>query len=202
MSIWVKIFSRWRYFKSFKYHDREHVWLHWRRRWIWSRREKCAGVEKIKSDQGGEMPILNYTTKISAEATVTQIERLLQKHGARSVLKDYSSGMVIALAFKVDSPSGEICIRLPINVGAVHAVLRDQYMKRNIARQYSLEEHAYRVAWRILKDWCEAQMAILETQMVTIDQVFFAYVLGPGGKTIHQLVHEQKFLTRGGEIPP
>ncbi|WP_189339127.1 hypothetical protein [Williamsia muralis] len=38
--------------------------------------------------------------------------------------------------------------------------------------KYQTPEHALRVAWRITKDWVEAQLAIIETQMVTPAQVF------------------------------
>ena len=57
--------------------------------------------------------------------------------------------------------------RLPANVNKVWAVLNNQRVRTNVS-----EEMAYRVAWRILKDWVRAQMAILETEMVNIEQIF------------------------------
>lgn len=32
------------------------------------------------------------------------------------------------------------------------------------------------MCWRIIKDWVEAQMVILETKMVKIEQVFLPYL--------------------------
>ena len=38
------------------------------------------------------------------------------------------------------------------------------------------------ITWRILKDWVEAQMALLETGMVTMDESFLPYMVS-GGQT-------------------
>ena len=35
-------------------------------------------------------------------------------------------------------------------------------------------EQAVRTAWRIVEDWVEAQLALVETQMVSTQGVFFA----------------------------
>lgn len=48
-------------------------------------------------------------------------------------------------------------------------------------------EQAERVAWRIIKDWIEAQMAILESEMVTMDEIFLPYTLDNKGNTLYQL---------------
>jgi len=38
-------------------------------------------------------------------------------------------------------------------------------------------DQSRRVGWRIIRQWLEAQLAIVETQMVTIEQVFLPYFL-------------------------
>lgn len=48
------------------------------------------------------MPLLNYTTTIEASKTVSEIQTMLAKHGARAVLIEYDKqGFVEALFFKV-----------------------------------------------------------------------------------------------------
>jgi hypothetical protein len=59
-------------------------------------------------------------------------------------------------------------------------------------------EQAERVAWRIIKDWVEAQMAILDTQMVKMEEVFFPYMLNGQGQTLFQ-AYELKQLGSGSE---
>lgn len=47
-------------------------------------------------------------------------------------------------------------------------------------------EQAARVGWRIIKDWIEAQLALVQTQMVTLDQVFLPYARTNTGETVYQ----------------
>src|SRR5438552_18436509 len=43
---------------------------------------------------------------------------------------------------------------------------------------------AVRVEWRIVKDWVEAQLALIETRMVTAQQVFLPYAIMRDGRTL------------------
>jgi hypothetical protein len=50
------------------------------------------------------MPILNYTTSIDSHRTISEVQRLLAKHGARGVLVEYDGqGDPVALAFILQS---------------------------------------------------------------------------------------------------
>ena len=57
-----------------------------------------------------------------------------------------------------------------------------------LSASYLKEEHVYRVAWRIIKDWVEAQMALLETEMVKIEQIFLPYIITKDGKTVYEIM--------------
>ena len=125
------------------------------------------------------MPLLNYTTKIDVFVTLGEIQAKLVKNGARKIMQDYDdSGRIVALTFSIDTPAGVRCIRLPANVDAVHKVLLNQKVKCD-------REQAERVAWRIVKDWVEAQMAILESDMVQMDEIFLPYMVNNQGQTLY-----------------
>lgn len=127
------------------------------------------------------MPIKNYTTKIDVHKTLGEIHGNLAAHGARKVMFDYDeSGDISAICFSIMTPLGERGIKLPANVDAAWETLKKQ--KVNCDR-----EQAARVAWRIVKDWVDAQMAILETEMVTVDEVFLPYMMNRNGETLYQL---------------
>ena len=126
------------------------------------------------------MPLLNYTTKVDVYTTLGAIQGQLVKHGAKKIMQDYNeAGHITALAFMIDTPLGPRGIRLPANVEAVHAVLLRQKVKSD-------RDQAERVAWRIVKDWVEAQMAILESEMVQIDEIFLPYMIDRAGETLFQ----------------
>ena len=137
------------------------------------------------------MPLLNYTTKVDVYATLGAIQGQLVKHGAKKIMQDYDNdGHITALSFMVDTPAGPRGIRLPANVDAVHAVLIRQKVKCD-------REQAERVAWRIVKDWVEAQMAILESEMVQMDEIFLPYMIDKSGKTLFQAYRNNQLALEG-----
>lgn len=140
------------------------------------------------------MPLLDYTTSVPVSRTIAQIQAKLVEHGARAVMMEYDDrGRITALAFKVKMPNGELPIRLPIDAAATLRVLERQAYNREIPARYAKEEHAYRVAWRIIKDWVEAQLSLLSTEMVTISQLFLPYAITKDGRTVYETLAEGKF---------
>jgi len=90
------------------------------------------------------------------------------------------------LSFIVDTPYGEMPFRLSANIDRVQAVLNKQRVRTRVER-----EMASRVAWRILKDWVRAQMARLDTEMVSIDEIFLPYMQTKNGKTLYEVMLER-----------
>ena len=145
-------------------------------------------------------PLLDYTTTVPVSRTIAQVQAKLVEHGARAVMMEYDGrGRITALAFKVNMPNGELPIRLPIDAAATLRVLQRQWENREIERKYANEEHAYRVAWRNIFHWVSAQMALLETEMVKMEEVFLPYVITPGGQTIYQVMAGKGFLLGPGK---
>ena len=137
------------------------------------------------------MPLLNYTTKVDVYTTIGAIQSQLVKHGAKKIMQDYDDqGRLCALEFLIDTPTGPRGIRLPANVDALHKVLTNQKVKCD-------REQAERVAWRIVKDWVEAQMAILESEMVQMDEIFLPYMVGDGGKTFFEAYRNNQLMLEG-----
>lgn len=144
------------------------------------------------------MPLLNYTTQIEASKTVGQIHGILVAHGAKAILTNYdSNGQIESLSFEINTPSGIAHIRLPVDPDAVLRVMMRS--GSHIPRRLITRSHATRVAWRIVKDWVEAQMAILETEMVKMEQIFLPYIETRSGKTLFQVFEDRRMLTEGGK---
>lgn len=142
------------------------------------------------------MPIKNYTTQIKADKTVMEIQEMLRKQRARTVLMEYSDqGILSSVSFTVDTPRGAIAFRLPANIRNTLMVLVCQ----NVPKWLQTNEQAARVAWRIIKDWVAAQLALVETEMVSLDQVFLPYALVNGQETVYDRIVEGglKLLTEG-----
>ena len=136
------------------------------------------------------MPLLNYTTTIEADKTVAQIQAILVKHGAKAILAEYGQqGNIETLAFKVNTPHGEVAFKLPVYPDSIQKVLTRQ----RVPFRYCNHAQAIRIAWRIVKDWVEAQMALLETEMVRMEQIFLPYAVTKNGKTLYENLVESRF---------
>lgn len=142
------------------------------------------------------MPLLNYTTAVPVSRTIGQIQGLLVEAGARSILTNYDNvGRPTGVAFNVETLHGSRTFTLPVNASRVEAVLK----RERVAPRYATPEHAERVAWRIVKDWLEAQLAIIRTEMVTLDQVMLPYMHGDDGRTVFELYRDQQLALGPGE---
>ena len=130
------------------------------------------------------VPLLNYTTKIPAEQTAAEIISILVRKGATDILTHYGpAGMATGLKWRMETANGPMGFSLPINTDAVFEILtRDRVMKTNPAARM---QQANRTAWRIIKEWILAQMALIETEMVTVEEVFLPYML-TGKQTLYQ----------------
>lgn len=147
-------------------------------------------------------PIANYTTEVKVENTVSEIQKLLIKNGARQILTGYDKkGMVESLSFIIDTEDGAIPFRLPARVEGVEKVLINMRARvpepwhRNYEEVMGrIHEQAQRVAWRCVKDWIRAQLAFIEAGMATIDEAFLPYMLIGENKTIYKELKEKHFL--------
>jgi len=143
------------------------------------------------------MALLNYTTTIDADKTIHEITKMLAKAGASKILTDYDdTGNITSLSFQLKLNDQPMSFTLPTDWRPVQAVLLEQ--RRRNARVKTDEAQARRVAWRITKDWVEAQLAIIETRMVTTAQVFLPYAVTENGQLMYQYVAEHTNLLLGG----
>lgn len=140
------------------------------------------------------MPILNYTTTIDVNKTVFEIQYQLSKHGARAILTEFDDlGKISGISFKINIDNREIGIKLPSNVNAVLKILEIEKSKRKATIKATYEQ-AEKVAFRIIKDWVEAQMAIYETRMVKLEEVFLPYIITSNGQTLFQKYETNQLL--------
>ncbi len=105
------------------------------------------------------MAILNYTTQIAAEKSVSEIQSTLARAGAIAIMTEYSGGIVSGISFRIATEFGPTTYQLPCNTEAVFAILQKQHKAGKIPTRLVTREQAARVGWRIIKDWIEAQLA-------------------------------------------
>jgi hypothetical protein len=121
-----------------------------------------------------------------------------REKGAEAVAVRYTDRQPTGVSFTLTTPHGQRAFTLPVNVGAVHQLLLAQERAGNFrpsrkkSGTFSSPEQAARVAWRTVKDWLEAQLAITEAQMATLDQVMLPYLHVEGEVTLYQRYRERE----------
>lgn len=144
------------------------------------------------------MAILNYTTKIDAFKTVSEIQKLLASKNAQSINVDYDPrGNPIALTFMMFINNSPVNFRLPSNhYGVRKRIERDPKIPKNL----KTDEQALRVSWRIIKDWIESQTALIEAELAELPEIFLPYAVTRTGATLFQHIKgDMKLLTGGSK---
>lgn len=131
------------------------------------------------------------TTNIEASQTVGEIQRLLGSYGASAILTEYDQGDVTAVSFMIKFNGQEIPFRLPCRWEAILKILQSRRKRRPYKR--SIEAQARRVAWRQILRWIQAQLALVDTEMVQIQEIFMPYLRMDTGETLYEKLEETKF---------
>lgn len=140
------------------------------------------------------MPLLNYSTRKDPMVTVGEITAILARKGARKVMQEYdNAGAVVGMKWSMEGPYGMISYSMPVNHEAVFKILTRENLIYKTNEQ-KRRAQANRVAWRILKDWIVAQIALLETGMVEMEEIFLPYMLaGPEQNTLFKTLASDNF---------
>jgi hypothetical protein len=121
--------------------------------------------------------IKNYTSTVSAAQSIRHIEDRLAAHGASQILKTYSAEKKLAgIAFIIKENGRDIPFQLPSRVDRVEKKLRAA-VKRPLKSTYAnIALQAERTAWKLLSDWVDIQMSLIDLNQVEFLEVFLPYI--------------------------
>lgn len=144
------------------------------------------------------MPILNYSTRIPVHKTCGEIQEKLAKAGALSIVWDYQNGSPVAIQFGVRVGDTFVSFKLLPEIEGVFLSIKND---KSIQKSYKTMQQAERVAWRILKDWVESQLAFIQARNANIVQVFLPFAIGNNGLTLYETMKAGNIagLLKGGE---
>lgn len=139
------------------------------------------------------MPIKNYTTKIDVYTSLGEIQGALARNGASKVMIDYNGAKPEAVTFGIVCPDGRtVGFRLVARVEGVENTFRRQKVRAD-------REQAERTAWRNVRDWVMAQMAMIESEQAELDELFLQRMLGDGGRTLYEVYKDGQLLLEDGK---
>lgn len=136
--------------------------------------------------------VANTFTGQAPDKSITEIAKMLVSHGARGITTEYDAEKrAVGLHFAIPGPHGGTDIyRLPVRIEGMQAAL----VRAKVEKRYQTLEHAERVAWRCIRDWVRAQLALVSAGLVTVPEIMFPYLQVQGGKTAYQVQVEHGAL--------
>jgi hypothetical protein len=135
----------------------------------------------------------NYASTSALPNIFNAIEKTLATHGAKQIIRDYNKqGRISAIAFVITTKKGELGIRLPARFDQVERIFQEQGFKYK-------PEQPYRTAWATIRDWVDAQMALIDWEMVKPEEVFLPYAVHESGKTYFEVIENKGFQLGSGQ---
>jgi hypothetical protein len=134
------------------------------------------------------VPLLKYTTEVEAARSIGEIMGILTEMDAQQITVTYQGQqrLPIALEFKVDTVHGLRSFRLPARLDGVLEILQASYDNGSRKHGRPTLERAANVAWRILKAWAEAQLALVQIGLASTDEIMLPYMLVSAERTVYE----------------
>lgn len=126
------------------------------------------------SVSGGEMKkIKNYTTSVPANRSMTEIESILLDFGATDFLKQAVDKKFISLMFTLERDGRKIPFKVNANTERVAIALHHldaSVRTRKNKTPADFMDQAYRVAWRVIKDYVHSQLSLVEAGIMCLEE--------------------------------
>lgn len=152
------------------------------------------------------MFLKNYTSNVPVSQTIARIESVLIRCGVAGIAKEYGPNMeIVAITFRVQDEGRDFNVRLPTNKEqALQAMWLDyagedlnadgtfKYGSRKKLRKKDFAEQAERTAWKIIQDWIEVQMSMIQMRQAKSIEVFLPYIWD-GKETVFNRIRESGY---------
>jgi hypothetical protein len=148
------------------------------------------------SPQGKRNPDTAFLsrTKIEPEKTAAEIQDILSRR-ARRVMSEFDGGEVVAISFSMMIDDREILFRLPVRWENFFTVMVRKHQASRKRGWVVDRAQAKRTAWRVAKAWLEAQLALIDSGMVELQEVMLPYIVQAGGQeTLYERLSKTGFL--------
>lgn len=160
----------------------------------------CEGSDEgfVRNGKFMRKGIKNYRARAEGmENNSQKIQWALSRVGAKRVFFEYGkNGRMEGIGFIIETPHGEFPVQLPARIDKVAQIMYKKPLKE---LNESQELQSYVTAWANIRDWVDAQCALIETEMVKTEEVFLPYFTDKEGKTFFESIEHQGFHLGAGK---
>lgn len=166
-------------------------------------------VHRQTNGERKRMTVRNYTTQIKVEKTMQEIEKILVKFGAQGIYKEYKGERVSGIMFFLMREGQKIPFKIPMTLEKTRTMIEKAVRERRLPQRYLNEplktDQGERVCWRIIKDWIDSQLSLLEINFAEATEILLPYAYNMvEEKTMYQkfIENKEKFLAIGEAKEP
>ncbi len=142
----------------------------------------------------------NYTSEIPAITSMGRIEQYLVQAGATDISKKYQDQVCVAIRFRMlhkteKFPAGiAMFFQLPAKVDACFKVLFAEVKRPKADTRQRIMQQAERTAWKIISDWVQVQLSMIQLEQAELLQVFLPYAFDQATEqTYYEKLKETQF---------
>lgn len=140
------------------------------------------------------MNLKNYTSEVPAITSMGRIEKKLVEAGATDISKKYENGVCIAVRFRMLVNMKPLFFELPAKVDACFKVLWGEISRPKADTKERTMQQAERTAWKIISDWVDIQISMVQLEQAELMQVFLPFIFDPvKEKTFYNQLRETGF---------
>jgi len=121
------------------------------------------------------MNIRNYTSKVPATRSLMLIKEMLIEAGATNFMEQYEDGVIKGVAFQIDLNGMPMFFKIPGNMEAIHRFLVEKDNPRTNEAIERVQKQAQRTAWKIIYDWIQLQLSMIQLEQMEFMQAFLPY---------------------------
>jgi len=126
----------------------------------------------VKKRKAACNKIKNYTSTVPYGRSIDHIELKLVRHGAQQITKQYTpTGDLEGVIFSLNG----ITFKLPARIEKVKDHLMKEYSRPHKGTEEKVREQAKITAWKLLSDWVDVQMSLIELEQAEMMEVFLPY---------------------------
>ncbi len=137
----------------------------------------------------------NYTSEMPVEKSIKKIHRLLNESGAKDVHFTYTDMLCKSVKFMMPIKETTLVFSIDAKPDAVFKVMLSKYKNPSRVNKVKLKEQALRTCWKLIADWVEIQLSLVEIEQAEFTEAFFSNIYDMNThQTFYQRVKDGGFM--------
>lgn len=141
------------------------------------------------------MNLKNYTSSVPVISSITRIEHRLAQAGAMYVTKSYEKERPIGMIFQMPVNDIPMTFKLPAKSDKVFEhMIKQRSRPPKASQREAIRMQADRTSWKILSDWIDIQVSLIQLDQAEAVEVFLPYIFdGRNNRTLYESMKENNF---------